>query len=355
MVSYVAATQPPIIQHASLRHLNTFAVPAKAQSLMILTHPNHWEVALEQLVVRQQSMPLILGSGSNVLFVDDYPNWVMHNNTRGITVVEEDAEHVWVDVVSGENWHDFVRYSLLHGWYGLENLSLIPGTIGAAPVQNIGAYGLEVGERIHSVNTWDVQTQQQICLTAEQCAFAYRDSLFKQSIRYINGLPQARYWITSVCFKLSKRAHITLNYRDLAHVLRHVAEPTPLQVSDAVIEMRQTKLPDPERLGNAGSFFKNPLVSVKQAQALLCIIPDLVQYPVLDQVKLAAAQLIDKAGFKGKCIGKVSMYERQALVMVNHGGATGRALYEYALLVQKSVYDLTGVMLEPEPLIVPQP
>src|SRR5690606_31466021 len=247
------------------------------------------------------------------------PGLVLHMRNRGIRIVGEDDSAVYVRAAAGENWHAFVLWTLQRGLGGLENLSLIPGTVGAAPIQNIGAYGTEIREVLHEVSYFDRRSGQLITLDNAGCEFAYRDSIFKRGLR-----EQAI--IVEVCFALPKSWQPNLRYAELAQELaaRGVTDPEPRTVSDAVISIRTRKLPDPAAIGNAGSFFKNPVVTLAQRDALLARYPDLVSYPQADgSVKLAAGWLIDRCGWKGKSAGAAGVYEKQALVLVNRGGASG--------------------------------
>lgn len=293
----------------------------------------------------------ILGGGSNLVLSGDVDRLVLHMAIPGKHLVGEDAEAVYVEAGAGENWHDFVQWTLAQGWPGLENLSLIPGTVGAAPIQNIGAYGLEVGERLQSVTAWDFERQAFVGFNRDDCRFGYRDSRFKQEGWHLSG----RMAITSVLFRLPKAWQPNCRYADVAQELaaRDIAEPTARNIADAVIAVRQRKLPDPAHMPNAGSFFHNPVVAAAQADALKAAHPGLPCYPQPDgRVKLAAGWLIEQAGWKGRSLGPVGMYEKQALVLVNHGGATGHDVKRTMAAVQASVREKFGVALTPEPIFL---
>lgn len=293
----------------------------------------------------------ILGGGSNLVLSGDVDRLVLHMAIPGKHLVGEDAEAVYVEAGAGENWHDFVQWTLAQGWPGLENLSLIPGTVGAAPIQNIGAYGLEVGERLQSVTAWDFERQAFVGFNRDDCRFGYRDSRFKQEGWHLSG----RMAITSVLFRLPKAWQPNCRYADVAQELaaRDIAEPTARDIADAVIAVRQRKLPDPAHMPNAGSFFHNPVVAAAQADALKTAHPGLPCYPQPDgRVKLAAGWLIEQAGWKGRSLGPVGMYEKQALVLVNHGGATGHDVKRTMAAVQASVREKFGVALTPEPIFL---
>lgn len=332
---------------ADLGAFNTFGLPARAERLVIV------EAACQvrELVLRRDwggASPLVLGGGSNIVLTRDVPGCVLKVEIRGRRLVGEDADAWYVEAGAGEPWHDFVRWTLAQGWPGLENLSLIPGTVGAAPVQNIGAYGLEVAQRFAHLSAVSLETGETFVLDAGGCRFAYRDSVFKHERGGCSV-------ITAVTFRLPKRWQAVTGYADLAQELaaRGVTEPTPLEVSDAVIAVRQRKLPDPARIGNAGSFFKNPVVTAEAFARLAADHPGLPHYPQPDgRIKLAAGWLIDRCGWKGRSLGPVGTYARQALVLVNHGQATGDDVRRLAEAIQADVRVRFGVMLEPEPVFI---
>ncbi|MHC5225936.1 UDP-N-acetylmuramate dehydrogenase [Ignatzschineria sp. LJL83] len=292
---------------------------------------------------------LFLGGGSNILFTKDYSGTVFLNALKGIELISEQENTVLVRAMGGENWHDFVEKMKNSGIHGLEYLALIPGTVGAAPVQNIGAYGAEVGQYIEAVEVFDTLSQQLLLLSQDECEFAYRDSIFKQN--------RGRYFITAVTFRLYREMKPIIKYQALEQFFIERGQALALlempDVFDGVVAVRSSKLPDPKIIGNGGSFFKNPIVNSLDLEDLLLKYPNLVWYPQnSSEVKLAAGQLIELAGFKGSYDGCVGMYEKQALVLVNLGGATGEALWRHALKVQEKVYQDFGVLLEPEPLIL---
>ena len=298
-----------------------------------------------------QAPRFILGGGSNLVLTGDFDGLVLHMAIPGKRLLKEDAEAWYIEAGAGENWHDFVQWTLAQGWPGLENLSLIPGTVGAAPIQNIGAYGLEVGECLHSLTAWDFAKQAVVSFDRDDCRFAYRDSRFKQEGWHLNG----GIAITSVVFRLAKAWQPNCRYADVAQELavRHIAAPTARDIAAAVVAVRQRKLPDPALTPNAGSFFHNPVVSALQADALKAAHPTLPCYPQPDgRVKLAAGWLIEQAGWKGKALGPVGMYEKQALVLVNHGGATGADVARTMAAVQAAVREKFAVELSPEPVFL---
>jgi UDP-N-acetylmuramate dehydrogenase len=269
----------------------------------------------------------------------------------GRELAGEDTDAWYVRAGAGENWHDFVQWTLAQGWPGLENLSLIPGTVGAAPIQNIGAYGLEISERFHTLDAFDMQTGECVSFGHPACRFGYRDSVFKQEGWHRDG----RFVITDVTFRLPKYWQALTRYSDIAAELasRQIVSPNARDVAEAVISVRQRKLPDPAAIPNAGSFFHNPIVDSASAAALLAVDPRLPCYPQPDgSVKLAAGWLIEKAGWKGRNLGPAGMYEKQALVLVNRGGAAGRDVMTLMHAVQADVREKFGVQLTPEPVFI---
>jgi len=306
---------------------------------------------LEQLTAllaeaKQQDWPvLLLGGGSNLILSDSLPGLVIQLANRGIELVAQQGERVQVDVAAGENWHNWVQHSLSQGWFGLENMALIPGTVGAAPIQNIGAYGVELKDCFISLTAWDRETHQLVTIARDDCDFGYRWSRFK-------GPDAGRYVIWSVRFSLSRVADLKLNYGGVAEHLAAagIESPTPQDLFDAICAIRSSKLPDPAELGNAGSFFENPVIPQSQFEALKAEFPNLVAFPAGDgRMKLAAGWLIDQAGWKGHRAGGVGVYEKQALVLVNHGGGDRNQLLALAAEIQQSVQAKFGVALEIEP------
>lgn len=326
--------------------LNTLALPGRAARFARIADAE----ALRDPALTSGPR-FILGGGSNLVLSGDVDRLVLHMAIPGKRLVGEDAEAFYVEAGAGENWHDFVQWTLAQGCPGLENLSLIPGTVGAAPIQNIGAYGLEVGERLQSVTAWDFERQAFVSFNRADCRFGYRDSRFKQEGWHLSG----RMAITSVLFRLPKAWQPNCRYADVAQELaaRSIADPTARDIADAVITVRQRKLPDPAHMPNAGSFFHNPVVAATQADALKAAHPGLPCYPQPDgRIKLAAGWLIEQAGWKGRSLGPVGMYEKQALVLVNHGGATGHDVKRTMAAVQASVGEKFGVALTPEPIFL---
>lgn len=336
------------LQHdISLRPFNTFGIDARARHYVRVTSSEQLRLALADPVLA--ALPrLVLGGGSNLLLTGDFDGLVLHIASTGKQVLAGDAKHVHVRAAAGENWHEFVQWTLAQGLGGLENLALIPGTVGAAPIQNIGAYGLETQDVFHSLTAFDPATGSAVTLDRAACRFAYRDSLFKQA--------DGRHLIvTSVTFALPRAWQPNLRYAELAAAVAEqgIAAPTARQVADTVIAVRRRKLPDPQEIGNAGSFFKNPVVSAAQCAQLLERWPALVHHRQADgSEKLAAGWLIDQCGWKGRSLGAAGVYEKQALVLVNRGGATGDDVQRLARAIQDDVEARYGVRLEPEPVFV---
>lgn len=330
----------------NLQAVNTLAVPARARFYVKINSDDALREALT--FAQQQKLPLlILGGGSNIVLHGDFPGLVIHMHSHGKKLIAEDADFVWLQVAAGENWHSLVEYTLKFHYWGLENLSLIPGTVGAAPIQNIGAYGVELKEVFAELTAIEISSGMVVVFDADTCAFGYRDSIFKQALR-------DRYVITSVTFRLRKQPRLIIDYPALREALAHIpAESlTPLAVSQAVCAIRRGKLPDPAVLPNAGSFFKNPVITRQHLESLQQTWPDIVVYPVDDQcVKVAAGWLIDQAGWRGYREGAVAVHEQQALVLTNDGRADGGEILMLADKIVASIYKRYGIALELEPRI----
>src|SRR5690348_3473397 len=334
-------------EDASLRARNTLRVDARAALLAEVHDANALEKLLDWPAVRGMRM-LVLGEGSNLLFVGDFDGLVVTLKTSGIEIIDEDANSARVRIAAGEHWNDVVRWSLAHDLCGLENLSLIPGTAGAAPVQYIGAYGVELETFVHTVEAFDLREHRMVKFTRDECAFAYRDSRFKR---------EPDHWlIMSLELDLPKQREPVLDYsgvREELAAMRVEGKPTSAQVAEAVVRLRTRKLPDPALIPNAGSFFKNPIVAREQAGALKREHSALPLWPVDDsRAKLSAAWLIETCGFKGAREGNAGISERHALVLVNHGNASGAQLWTLAQHVREGVQQTFGVMLEPEPRVI---
>ncbi|MEN1924863.1 UDP-N-acetylmuramate dehydrogenase [Luteimonas qiangzhengi] len=336
-----------LAERAPLRARNTFGVQAHADLLVEVRDAAALPELFANAALRDGPV-LVLGGGSNLLFAADPAGVVLVLTGQDIRIVDDDGDNALVRAEAGVEWHDFVLWTLGHGLAGLENLSLIPGTVGAAPIQNIGAYGVEAGERIHAVEAFDRQTGAQVQLSGVECGFAYRDSRFKRE--------PGRWVISAVTFQLSRTADLRLGYAGISAELDRagITTPTASQVAEAVCRVRRSKLPDPAVLGNAGSFFKNPIVPAVLAESLLQQHPQLPVFPGgdTDSRKLSAAWLIDACGWKGHRDGDAAVSDRHALVLVNHGDATGAQLLALARKIAASVNQRFGVMLEPEPRII---
>ncbi len=338
-------------QNVDLQPLNSFGLPARARWFCAVDTLDTLQQALQ--FARVQALPvLVLGGGSNILLREDFPGLVLHMQLRGLQVLEDDGDTVRVQVACGENWHAFVSECLAQGWHGLENLALIPGSVGAAPIQNIGAYGVEAGERIESVLVWNRDTSAVEQIAAADCEFAYRDSVFKRQYR------DSRI-ILHVVFRLQRHAALNLSYSTLAQALAGQQPVTPQAVFDAVCRIRRSRLPDPAELGNAGSFFKNPVVSAACHRELQQRFGDVPGHAVdagaEAPVKLPAAWLIERAGWKGRRLAQAGVYEKQALVLVNHGGARAQDVVDLAQAIMADVRKQFGIALEPEVQWVPAP
>lgn len=340
-----------VAHNQNLSSFNTFALSSFAEQYFDLKTKEQLQalaVFLGQSSLLEQVF--ILGGGSNVVLPQQLSRFVIHNQIKGIDLLADEDDFFLVKAAGGEVWHDFVQHCLKQGWHGLENLALIPGTVGAAPVQNIGAYGKEVKDFCYEVEVFDFTTGTFFTLTNEQCRFAYRDSYFKHEGR---GL-----LIVSVTFKLPKPWLAQLNYPDLQKVLEQVKDGSPEyvtaeQVFEQVCAVRRFKLPDPIEIGNAGSFFKNPLVNVEQYEELVASYAAIPSYKQADgRYKLAAAWLIDQCGWKGRDFGKAGVHHRQALVLVNRDGAVAEDIRQLAEAIKQDVYTKFRVCLEPEPIFV---
>lgn len=335
-----------IVENASLLGRNTFRVPARAAMLVDVRKPTALAELFGYAMLKSQPL-LVLGEGSNILFTRDWPGVVLSIAAHAIGILDDDGERVRVRAEAGANWNEFVHWTLGRGFAGLENLVSIPGTVGAAPIQNIGAYGTEVGEFIATVEAWDRATSTMARIDAVDCAFGYRDSRFKRE--------PDRHVVTAVEFLLPREREPRLDYAGVREELAALGidVPTPSGVAEAISRLRARKLPNPAVLGNAGSFFKNPLVSTSAAAALRDAHPGLPAWPTDEQrAKLSAAWMIEACGLKGVREGAAAVSDRHALVLVNHGGATGASLWALAQRVRSAVQERFGVLLEPEPIVL---
>jgi UDP-N-acetylmuramate dehydrogenase len=335
--------------HATLRSHNTFGFDVSADYLVYLTEAKDISLFIQK-AEEQQSPWQVFGGGSNLVLAADLRGYTGLMQIRGRRLLDQTDTHVFIEAMAGEDWHDFVAWTLEQGYGGLENLALIPGTVGATPIQNIGAYGLELSQVMDSLEAFDTQTKKWVKLTAAHSEFSYRHSIFKNDPK--------RYIVTSVCFKLPKLWQPNLTYAELAKAFTEKVEKnqkiTPKDIFDKVCEIRSAKLPNPKILGNSGSFFHNPIVTSNQYHVLKERFPNLVAYPANpagSDWKLAAGWLIDQCGFKGYQSGHVGVYDKQALVLVNHGGGTGKELLALAKQIQAKVFDTFQVQLTIEPVI----
>lgn len=336
-----------IYQNISLKPYNTFGLEAKAAQFVECNTVEEVQVLCITFNLSQREI-LVLGGGSNVLLTKDFEGMVVKMNLKGIAKVNETEEHIFIKANSGENWHEFVLYCVEKGYGGVENLSLIPGCIGAAPMQNIGAYGVEVKDVIEEVQAVEISTGIKTSFSNAECKFGYRESIFKNEAK-------GKYIITSVTYKLSKKPQLNISYGAIKDVLQEkgIATPSLKDVSDAVIAIRSSKLPDPKVLGNSGSFFKNPEIEDSIYTQLKASYPTIPGYPTAsNQVKVPAGWLIEQCGWKGKRVGNTGAHKDQALVLVNYGNATGDEIFGLALEIQKSVKDKFGIHIIPEVNII---
>ncbi|MDB5284928.1 MAG: UDP-N-acetylmuramate dehydrogenase [Bacteroidota bacterium] len=335
-----------IQENVSLKNFNTFGIDTRARYFVEIAH----EDELTELFADpqwQQIERLVLGGGSNMLMVNDFDGLVIRMNIRGI---EHRISHddVFVEAGGGEVWNDLVNYCVDHGYAGIENLSLIPGSVGASPIQNIGAYGVELKDVFHSCGAFEIATGTFKEFSKDDCKFGYRESVFKAELK-------GQYIIVSVKFHLSLLPDINTQYGAIGQELqnRGISNPTIKDVSQVVAHIRVSKLPDPSTIGNAGSFFKNPVISAEEFAGVKAKFPDVVNYPAADGgIKLAAGWLIEQCGWKGKTVGHTGTWKNQALVLVNHGGATGQEVYSFSSQIIDSVYTKFGVTLQREVNII---
>ncbi|WP_054893063.1 MULTISPECIES: UDP-N-acetylmuramate dehydrogenase [unclassified Pseudomonas] len=330
-------------ERVSLKPFNTFGIDVKARYLALAHDDDEVRQALA-LAAQRQLPVLVVGGGSNLLLTRDVDALVLHMASRGRRILSDDGERVVIEAEAGEPWHPFVQWSLAQGLCGLENLSLIPGTVGAAPMQNVGAYGVEIKDVFAGLTALDRETGQLRDFTLNECAFAYRDSVFKRN--------PGRWLILRVRFVLSRTLRAHLDYGPVRQRLKEqgVQEVTAQAISDAICSIRREKLPDPAELGNAGSFFKNPVVSAQLTESIRARYPSLVAYPQSEgQVKLAAGWLIEQAGWKGYREGDAGVHRLQSLVLVNYGQASGAQLHALAQRIQADILERFGVELEMEP------
>ncbi len=331
------------IQHNfSLKKHNTFGIEAKAKEFVAIHSVDELKEVLSENISKKK---FILGGGSNMLLTKDIDALVIHIDIKGIQIVKETEDFVWVKANAGENWHEFVLWNIEHNFGGLENMSLIPGNVGTTPVQNIGAYGVEIKDNFISCDAVNIETQEIKTFHKEDCNFGYRESIFKHEAK-------DKFIITSVIYKLTKNNHkINTSYGDILKELEknNITVPTIKDVSNAVIAIRQSKLPDPKELGNSGSFFKNPIISREHFEKVKALFPEVRHYDVsADEVKVPAGWLIERAGYKGIRIGNAGVHKNQALVLVNYGNASGQEILNLSREIQKTILDKYTIAIEAE-------
>ncbi len=337
------------IEHnKSLKHLNTFGINAKASLFVSISSVNDLKEILQSDLYKQNKS-LILGGGSNMLFKNDFDGLILKVDLNGIKIVEESDEYITIEVASGESWHSTVLYCVRNNWGGVENLSLIPGTSGAAPIQNIGAYGVEIKDVIKKVDGIELKSGRSISFSNDECAFGYRESIFKHEWK-------EKIFISSVTLTLTKKSHrLNTTYGAIQDTLKqlNIVTPTIQSVSEAVIKIRESKLPDPKVIGNAGSFFKNPSITLDHYQSLQKSYLTIPSYPSVNQeVKIPAGWLIEQCGWKGKKINEVGVHAHQALVLVNYGNGNGKEIFDLAMKIQASVKEKFNITLTAEVNII---
>lgn len=330
----------------SLKNYNTFGIEAKAKEFVAVHNRAELKAIIEQ---NKSKKKFILGGGSNMLLTQDIDALVIQIDLKGKKIIKEDEDFVWVESQAGENWHEFVLWTLDQNLGGLENMSLIPGNVGTTPVQNIGAYGTEIKDTFDSCEAMNIENQEMKTFTKSECHFDYRESIFKNEAK-------DKYIITAVVFKLTKRNHkINTSYGDITAELakNNITNPSLKDVSNAVIAIRKSKLPDPKELGNSGSFFKNPVLLKSDFEKIHQNFPEMKYYEVSEtEVKVPAGWLIEQAGFKGKRFGDAGIHKNQALVLVNYGNATGREILAVSTTIQETIFKLYGIRIEAEVNIV---
>jgi UDP-N-acetylmuramate dehydrogenase len=329
----------------SLLSYNTFGIDVSCKFFVELNKPDSFQHLITSDIYRKEPR-MVLGGGSNILFTKDYEGIVLHNQIKGIEVVSENDEHVTLKVGAGENWHELVLWSIKRNYGGFENLSLIPGNVGASPMQNIGAYGVEIKDLVKEVHYLNLETGEPMVVTNENCQFGYRTSIFKTELKN-------KILITHVVYELNKEHQLNTSYGAIEEELKRMEVNASIQtVSQAVINIRRSKLPDPVKIGNAGSFFKNPVVEPGVAEELKSKFPDMPTYPSADGIKIAAGWLIEKAGWKGKKMGNYGVHEKQALVLVNYGGAQGNAINDLSEQIRTEIKGMFNIELEKEVNII---
>ncbi len=335
-----------LIPNFSLKSHNSFGLDVCSNYWLSVTSAEDWSSAMVRYPHLLEEKRLIIGGGTNLLFCSDFDGLIISPDFCGFTITYQDSSIVEVKVGAGEEWDDFVAYCVENNWYGIENLSLIPGKVGAAPVQNIGAYGVEAESAIVRVDGINLSTNEPVGYTHDQCQFGYRTSIFKEQLSNV-------FMVTHVTFRLQKHGEPVSGYGDLMKTIQEFGEPSLQNIRKSIIQIRASKLPDPKKLGNAGSFFKNPIVTEEIAGALEELLPGLPVYQMTEGfVKIGAGFLIEKAGWKGFVSGHAAVHDRQALVLVNKGNATGEEILGLSLAIQKDVLEKFGIALEREVQLV---
>jgi len=335
-----------ILEDYSLKTLNTFGLDVQGKYFVEIRSHDEFRDLLQTNIYRTNKK-LILGGGSNILFTQNFPGLIIHNQLLGIDVVEQNEDFAIIAAAGGENWHELVEYAISQNLGGIENLSLKPGSVGAAPIQNIGAYGVELREVLDFVEAIDLTNGKDRKFSNAECDFNYRNSVFKNELK-------DKFLITKVYLKLNKNHEVNTTYGAIESILstKNITNPTIKDISNIVIEIRQSKLPDPSQFGNAGSFFKNPVIDKIDYEGLRLLFADIPSYINGDQVKIPAAWLIEQCGWKGKRFGAIGVHDQQSLVLVNYGNGDGEEIKNLALKIKGSVADKFGIELEPEPRII---
>tara|TARA_A200000113_G_scaffold219578_1_gene228532 strand:+ start:1175 stop:2191 length:1017 start_codon:yes stop_codon:yes gene_type:complete len=336
-----------IIENYPLLKLNTFGVDVKAKYFTSINTINEL-IELTKTNVFKNLALLILGGGSNILFTKDFDGLVILNNIKGKEIIDQNQQSIFLKIGAGENWHELVMYCVDNGWGGIENLSLIPGNTGTAPMQNIGAYGVEIKETFIELEALEISSGKIVKFNNSDCEFGYRESVFKNKMKN-------QYIILNITLELKKNPVLNINYGDVKAILesQNIKNPTIKEVSNAIISIRQSKLPDPKKIGNSGSFFKNPIVSLNQLELIKKKYPNVVNYEINEnEFKIAAGWLIERAGWKGKKFNNYGIHEKQALVLVNYGLANGMEIFELSEKIILDIKDKFGITLEREVNII---
>ncbi len=336
-----------IFENHPLLSLNSFAINVKTKYFTSIQSINELAEVINKNKKGFTEPLLILGGGSNLLFTKDFNGWVIKNDLKGIELIKEDENYYYVKAMAGENWHQFVLFCVNHNYAGVENLSLIPGNIGASPMQNIGAYGVEIKDMFYELEAYNIQDQQLVTFTKNDCEFGYRESVFKTKFKN-------QFIITSVCFQLPKKPTLNISYGAIKKELElmNINTPTIQDISKAIIRIRQSKLPDPLKIGNAGSFFKNPIITQSAFRKLKQSFPIIPSFPNNNLIKVPAGWLIEQCGWKGYRKKDAGCYALQALVLVNYGNATGSEIFELSKEIIDSVKNKFGIELEREVNII---